>query len=281
MIDATHTEPQPTMSEHEPDMTTAIIAEDEDLLRTVFEARLREAWSELDIVAVCEDGAAALEEAHTRQPELAFLDIRMPGLSGLDVAQALATQGCRTHVVFVTAYEQHAIEAFERGALDYLVKPVKPERLAHCVERLKARLRTTATATAPAPALSAEGLAQLAAALKSHTPSASAPLRWITAGVGQETRLIMVDDILYIQADNKYSVIVTAEGKALIRRPIRELLTALDPELFWQVHRATIVNLRQIRAVLRDDNGRGTIRLKGRDETLSVSHAFMHRFRHM
>ena len=260
-------------------MTTAIIAEDEDLLRTVFETRLREAWPELDIVAVCEDGAAALEEAHTRQPDLAFLDIRMPGLSGLDVAQALAAQGCRTHVVFVTAYEQHAIEAFEHGALDYLVKPVKAERLAHSVERLKERLDRAPAAAAPD--ISAESLAQLAAALKAHQPTAGTPLRWITAGVGQETRLILVDDILYIQADNKYTVVMTAEGEALLRKPIRELLSGLDPELFWQVHRSTIVNVRQIRAVLRDDNGRGTIRLKGRAETLSVSQAFMYRFRHM
>jgi DNA-binding LytR/AlgR family response regulator len=260
-------------------MTTAIIAEDEDLLRATFEARLREAWPGLEIVAVCEDGASALEEASAREPDLAFLDIRMPGLNGLDVAQALAAQRSRTHVVFVTAYEQHAIEAFERGAVDYLLKPVKPERLAQAVARLKARLGSTQAAlgTAPAP----EVIEALAAALAAQAPGARAPLRWITAGVGQETRLIMVDDIVHIQADNKYSVVTTADGEALIRKPIKELVAGLDPEVFWQVHRSTIVNLRMVKSVVRDETGRGLIRLKGRGETLSVSQPFMHRFRNM
>jgi DNA-binding LytR/AlgR family response regulator len=254
-------------------MTTAVIAEDEDLLREEIEKQLRAAWPELDIVAVCEDGASALEEISDHKPDIAFLDIRMPGLTGLDVARALSANGSRTHVVFVTAYQQHAIEAFEQGAVDYLLKPVTTDRLAQTVKRLKEK-------SVGSP-LSADALTQLAQALKAQAPAATAPLRWITAGIGNETRLIMVEDILYVQADNKYSVVMTAEGEALIRKPIKELIAGLDAETFWQIHRSTIVNIRAVKAITRDDTGKGVIKLKGRNETLNVSQPFMHLFRNM
>ncbi|MBL8516082.1 MAG: response regulator transcription factor [Betaproteobacteria bacterium] len=254
-------------------MTTAVIAEDEDLLREELEKQLRAAWPDLDIVAVCEDGASALEEISDKKPDIAFLDIRMPGLTGLDVARALSANGNRTRIVFVTAYQQHAIEAFEQGAVDYLLKPVAPDRLAQTVKRLRDK--------AAGSSLSGDMLAQLAQVLKTQTASNAAPLRWITAGIGNETRLIMVEDILYIQADNKYSVIMTAEGEALIRKPIKDLVAGLDPEHFWQIHRSTIVNIRAVKAITRDDAGKGVIKLKGRNETLNVSQPFMHLFRNM
>jgi len=255
-------------------MTTAVIAEDEDLLREELLKQLKQAWPDLDIVAVCEDGASALEEISTRNPDIAFLDIRMPGLTGLDVARALAANGSKTHVVFVTAYQQHAVEAFEQGAVDYLLKPVTQERLLQTVKRLKEKSAGTG--------LSANTLEELARALKSQVAEAkTAPLRWITAGVGNETRLIMVEDILYIQADNKYSVVMTAEGESIIRKPIKELVAGLDAEVFWQIHRSTIVNMRAVKSIARDETGKGVIRLKARSETLNVSQPFMHLFRNM
>jgi DNA-binding LytR/AlgR family response regulator len=252
-------------------MTTALIAEDEDLLRDSLQQTLQAAWPEVRIVASVEDGAAALEEIVRLRPEVAFLDIRMPGLTGLEVARLASESGSRTRIVFVTAYQQHAIDAFERGAVDYLLKPVTAERLAQTIRRLVA---------APAAGLTRAQLDQLTEALRG-TRDKAAPIRWITASSGQETRLIMVEDILYVQADNKYSVVMTVEGESLIRKPIKELVAGLDPEIFWQIHRSTIVNIRAIRSVGRDDTGRGTLRLKGRPETLSVSQPFMHRFRNM
>lgn len=258
-------------------MTTAIIAEDEDLLREELVRLIKTAWPQLELVSVCADGAEALEEICEKRPDVAFLDIRMPGLTGLDVARAMAANGVGTQVVFVTAYQQHAIEAFERGAVDYLLKPVTPDRLAQTVERLKSK-----TAAANAAPLPAELLAQLTQALKSDAASAKpAPIRWITAGVGNETRLIMVEDILYIQADNKYSIVMTAEGESVIRKPIKELVAGLDPEVFWQIHRSTIVNIRAVKSITRDDTGKGVIKLKAREDTLNVSQPFMHLFRNM
>lgn len=260
-------------------MTTALIAEDEDLLREELVRLLKSAWPELDLLAACADGAEALEEICERNPDVVFLDIRMPGLTGLDVAKAMAANGVESQVVFVTAYQQHAIEAFDRGAVDYLLKPVSPERLAQTVARLKEKTAKPANA-APLPA---ELLAQLTQALKGGDATADkpAPLRWITAGVGNETRLIMVEDILYIQADNKYSIVMTAEGESVIRKPIKDLVAGLDPEVFWQIHRSTIVNIRAVKAIVRDDSGKGQIRLKGRTELLAVSQPFMHLFRNM
>ena len=255
---------------------TAVIAEDEALLRSALLEQLRSAWPELQVLAACEDGASALEAIDAHKPAVAFLDIRMPGLSGLEVAAAAAQASPGTQVVFVTAYDQYAIEAFDRGAIDYLLKPVEAERLAATVQRLKSR---AASNTVDAAALG-ELLAKLGAALP-REPSSRPPLTWLTASAGRETRLILADDVAYFRADHKYTTVVTAEGEALLRTPIRELLEVLDANTFKQIHRSTIVNLKAIAAIVRDDAGRGIVKLKNRPETLTVSQPFMALFRHM
>ena len=253
---------------------TAVVAEDEALLRQALVDQLHATWPQLQVMAECEDGASTLEALAEHQPDVAFLDIRMPGLTGLEVAAALAETSPRTQVVFVTAYDQYAIDAFEHGAIDYLLKPIEPARLAATVQRLQARGDTG----------DAEALAALVAKLGTVLPprqDAPPPLTWLTASAGRETRLVLVDDVAYFRADNKYTTVVTAEGEALLRTPIRDLLAALDPTVFKQVHRSTIVNLKAIAGVTRDDTGRGILRLKSRPETLVVSQPFMALFRNM
>ncbi|GAB3316910.1 LytR/AlgR family response regulator transcription factor [Luteimonas notoginsengisoli] len=252
---------------------TCVIAEDEEILRTALESLLRQAWPELSIVATCDDGGSAVEAIAEHQPDVAFLDIRMPGLTGLEVASTAAEASPRTQVVFVTAYDQYAIDAFDNGAVDYLLKPVSRERLDATVQRLRAR----AAGAHPDAATLAALIRQLDA---TRTPAAT-PLSWITASAGKDTRLILVEDVAYFRADNKYTTVMTAEGEALLRTPIRELLGLLDPAMFKQVHRSTIVNLKAIASITRDDSGRGAIRLKQRPETLAVSQPFMPLFRNM
>lgn len=254
-------------------MTRAVVAEDEALLRDDLIARLGEAWPDLEIVAVCEDGGSALEAIGEMKPDVAFLDIRMPGLTGLEVAAAAQDASPATQVVFVTAYNQYAIEAFDRGAIDYLLKPLSPDRLAATVKRVKERLAAGAFDTG--------ALAQALEALRAKLPAAprAEPISWITAGVGRETRLILLDDVAYFRADAKYTVVVTKEGEAVIRKPIRDLLEVLDPAAFRQVHRSTVVNMRAVAGVTRDEAGRGTLRLKNRPETLPVSLPFMALFK--
>jgi len=250
-----------------------VIAEDEQLLRDDLVARLGAAWPALELVAVCEDGGEALEAIANHQPDVAFLDIRMPGLTGLEVAAAAQEASPGTRIVFVTAYNQYAIEAFDRGAVDYLLKPIDPARLARTVKRLAERKDATG----------GDALAAVIAELRANLPSQprAQPLVWLTASVGKETRLILIDDVAYFKADDKYTVVATAEGEALIRKPIRELLEALDPTLFKQVHRSTIVNLKAVAGITRDDSGRGTMRLKNRAETLPVSLTYMPLFKNM
>lgn len=255
-------------------MAKCVIAEDEPLLRQSLSEQLERAWPALEIVAECEDGAEALEAIAEHRPEVAFLDIRMPGLTGLEVAAGAAEASPATEVVFVTAYDQYAVDAFERGAVDYLLKPIAPERLAATVRRIQARLAGGAPSNEALAALLREFDAGRLAA-------APTPLTWITASAGRETRLIMVDDVLYFRADNKYTTVMTAEGEALMRKPIRELLAELDPAVFKQIHRSTIVNLKAVASVVRDDTGKGTLRLRQRPETLLVSQPFMTLFRHM
>ena len=255
-------------------MAKCVIAEDEPLLRQSLSEQLERAWPALEIVAECEDGAEALEAIAEHRPEVAFLDIRMPGLTGLEVAAGAAEASPATEVVFVTAYDQYAVDAFERGAVDYLLKPIAPERLAATVRRIQARLAGGAPSNEALAALLREFDAGRLAA-------AATPLTWITASAGRETRLIMVDDVLYFRADNKYTTVMTAEGEALMRKPIRELLAELDPAVFKQIHRSTIVNLKAVASVVRDDTGKGTLRLRQRSETLLVSQPFMTLFRHM
>lgn len=254
-------------------MSTAILAEDETLLRDALRESLAQAWPELSIVAECEDGAGALEAIAEQRPDVAFLDIRMPGLNGLEVAAAAAEASPGTRVVFTTAYDQYAIDAFERGAVDYLLKPISPERLATTVQRLKAH--------GAASASDAETLASLLRELAVDRGQAAPPLTWITASHGRETRLVMVDDVAYFRADSKYTLAMTAEGELLLRTPIRELAGRLDPNLFKQIHRSTIVNLKAVASIVRDDTGKGTLRLRQRPETLVVSQPFMALFRHM
>ena len=251
---------------------TAIIAEDEALLRQALVDSLQQAWPVLQVLATCEDGASAVEALAEHQPDVAFLDIRMPGLSGLEVAATVADASPRTQVVFVTAYDQYAIDAFEQGAIDYLLKPISAERLDATVQRVQARSGD------------AQALGALLQRLGSALPRASdapPPLTWLTASAGKETRLVLVDEVAYFRADQKYTTVVTAEGEALLRTPIRELLGMLDPASFKQIHRSTIVNLKAIAGISRDDSGRGTVRLKSRPETLTVSQPFMALFRNM
>lgn len=254
-------------------MTRAVIAEDEALLREALVDALAKAWPELEIVAACEDGAGALEAIAEQRPDVAFLDIRMPGLTGLEVAAAALDASPGTRIVFVTAYDQYAVDAFEAGAIDYLLKPVAGDRLERTVQRLKARIEAGAGADAALAPL----LAKLAATLPQAKPAE--PAKWLTASAGSTTRLILVEDVLYFRADNKYTVVVTAKGEALLRKPIKELLDVLDPGDFRQIHRSTIVNLRAIDSIVRDDAGRGTLKLRNRPETLTVSQAFMGLFR--
>ncbi len=246
-------------------MPTAILAEDEPMLRAQLRARLADAWPELRVVAEAANGDEALAVIEEHAPDIAFLDIRMPLVNGLEVAQRI---GDRCHVVFVTAYDEYAIAAFEQGAVDYLLKPASPERIAKVVARLRNR-----AAAAPLD------LSALVDKLASRDGGGA--LRWIRASQGASMQMIAVDDVLYFQAEDKYTKVVTATGEALIRKPIKELYEELDHEAFWQVHRATIVNLRAIARVDRDWRGEPVIALKNRSETLTVSRTFAHRFKAM
>ena len=235
------------------------------MLRAQLAARLSEAWPELRIVAEAENGEQALSAYTQFKPDVVFLDIRMPVKSGLEIAQVIAGE---CHIVFVTAYDEYAVAAFEQGAVDYVLKPVPADRIEKVVERLKGRL-------AQPPAVLDTVLRQLG------ERDRSGPLRWIKASLGASMRLIAVDDVCYFQSEDKYTKVVTAEGDALIKVPIKELFDQLDPELFWQVHRATIVNLRAIARVERDYRDQPLILLKNRPEQLVVSRTFAHLFKAM
>ena len=245
---------------------TALIAEDEPLLRAQLKARLAEAWPELTVVGEAENGDEALAAIVEHRPDVAFLDIRMPVRSGIDVARELDGM---THVVFVTAYDEYAVAAFDEGAIDYVLKPVSPERIAKVVARVKTRL-----ASPP------EDLTALLARLAARDGT-RAPLKWIRASLGPTMQMIAVDDILYFQAEDKYTKVVTEVAEALIKKPIKELYEELDVEAFWQIHRGTIVNLRAIAKVERDWRDQPVITLKSRPEKLTVSRTFAHRFKAM
>ena len=257
-------------------LPTAIVADDEPRLAAYLVDRLRAAWPELVVAGVAANGPEALAMIDAESPDVAFLDIRMPGLTGIEVARAA---GRSVHVVFVTAYDHYAVEAFERDAVDYLLKPVTDERLADTVARVKSRL----AAGAPGPEL-AHALATLARLVPPAGVAAGgiAPrLAWIRASIGPQVRLIPVDEVCYFQANDKYTSVFTSEGEALIRTPLKELASQLDPDRFWQVHRGTIVNLNHVAATTRDLTGRVSIALKSRPEKVAVSRAFAHLFRQM
>jgi DNA-binding LytR/AlgR family response regulator len=225
-------------------------------------------WPELEIVGEAKNGDEAVQLVSALKPDLTFLDIRMPGKSGMEAARDI---GGASQVVFVTAYDQYAVEAFERGAVDYVLKPFDEERLEKTVQRLRERLESR-----PADL---ESLVQsLAARL---APSRPEHLRWIKASVGSNVRLIPVEEVLFFQSDEKYTRVVTREAESLIRKPIRELLEELDPDKFWQVHRATIVNVDHIESVKRGLKDQAEIALRGHGETLVVSRAFTHLFKQM
>jgi DNA-binding LytR/AlgR family response regulator len=248
-------------------MPTAILAEDESILREQLQAKLAKLWPELEIIASVEDGAAALEALEDRTPDFMFLDIQMPEMTGVEVARHV---GGRSHVVFVTAYDQYAIQAFETGAADYILKPATDERLALTIERLKAKLATP-------PANLDNVLAKLAEQLGGKRER----LQWIKATIGQNLRLIPVADVLFFQSDEKYTRVVTAETEALIKTPIRELMDGLDPDIFWQIHRSTLVNVNAISAVTRDFRGQAHVKIKGKDDSLVVSRIYSHLFKQM
>ncbi len=246
---------------------TAIIAEDEAVLRDELRARLAELWPELTIVAEAADGLAATRALDAHAPDVLFLDIQMPGMNGLEVARLA---GGKCHVVFVTAYDRYAVDAFERGAVDYVMKPFSIVRLAETVGRLKDRLRQR-----PADL---EGILSL---LGAKTREAREYLRWVTASQGNTTSIITVDQICYFRADNKYTMVITPDKEALIRRPIKELADAVDPDVFWQIHRSTLVNIHAVAGVTRDFRGHLSVHLRQRKETLPVSESYTHLFRQM
>jgi DNA-binding LytR/AlgR family response regulator len=255
---------------------TALIAEDEPLLREALERLLSQAWPELDLVARARNGREAIDQFEMLRPDVCFLDVHMPGTSGVEVAQHI---GRRSHLVFVTAYDEYAVQAFAHGVLDYVVKPVEPARLAETVARLKERLG------AAQPALNTDALLQQLAAALQRIPS-SMPLRWLRASVGHTVRLIAVDDVEFLRAEEKYTLVAwhddTGEAReAVIRMPLRELIAQLDATQFAQVHRSVVVNLRAISHLTRGANETADIHLKNRGDVLPVSRSYLHLFRQM
>ena len=254
-------------------MTSCLIADDEPLLRERLAAQLLRLWPELRVAAQARNGREAIELFDEHAPDIVFLDIHMPGLSGVDVARSI---GARARIVFVTAHEQYAVQAFEQGAVDYLVKPFDGPRL----ERTVARLRQQ---PGPPPAAS-EQLEPLLQALAAHlrqTTAAPQHLQWIKASVGSSVRLIPVDEVIYLRSDEKYTLVVWPGGEALIRKSIRELADELDPARFVQIHRSVIVALPQVAQVTRGANETADVHLRGRPEVLPVSRSYLHQFRQM
>ena len=265
----------------------ALSADDERLLREQLQSRLKQVWPELDIVGMARDGLEAVRMADELRPDIVFLDIRMPGQTGIEAASdIMSLDGWKGELVFVTAYDEYAISAFERGAIDYLLKPVEAERLQTTRARIEARLKNQGSNTAPAPLDAAAQAATdtmmqtLLSVQRQLSGASSTPkMRWVQASTGSTTRLIAVEDILFFRSDEKYTRVQTAEQEALIRVPIKDLLPQLDEEVFWQIHRSTIVNVGEIAAVTRDDTGRQRVSLKRHPEQLEVSRSFGHLFR--
>lgn len=283
-------------------MPTAIIADDEPLLLDQIRLRLAKLWPELTIVAEATNGAEALAEYEAYEPDIVFLDIHMPVMNGLDAARLIGRgrerdqYGVRkksVQIVFITAFDAHAVEAFERGAIDYLLKPFNEARLSETIERLKDRIRVGFLANMPvedAEAVETAGeyegnntdklnivLRKLTAQIK----PVAAYLQWIKASVGQTVRLIPIEDVFYFQSDEKYTRVVLEDSEVLIRKPIKELVGELDPDRFWQIHRATIVNTRVIAGVMRGVRDQADLKLNGRPETLTVSRNYTHLFKQM
>lgn len=273
-----------------PTAPTALIADDEPLLRDSLQRGLALLWPELRVVASARNGREAVEMFEIHRPDIAFLDVHMPGLNGMEAARQIARQA---QVVFVTAFEDYALQAFERGAIDYLVKPVDEARLADTVGRLKERLtEPSRPPRAPGGQAALEAVIDELARRMARPPAGSSapggglaadtgPLQWIRASVGSTLKLIPVDEILFLRSDEKYTLVVTAEGEALIRTPIRELIERLDGQRFVQVHRSVVVNLHAISHVTRGPNETADLHLKARPEVLPVSRSYLHLFRQM
>ena len=243
-------------------------------MRDQLRMRLEQVWPELEILGEAKNGDEAVDLVDELKPDFTFLDIRMPGKTGMEAAAEI---GNKSNVVFVTAYDAYAVEAFERGAVDYVLKPPEPERLKITVERLKGRLAS--------PAASAAQGADMAAILNQLAEKIAAPkqkyLQWIQASIGSDLRMIPVEEILFFRSDEKYTCVQTDKFEALIRKPVRDLAEELDPSLFWQIHRATLVNVNAIEGVTRDIRGRHLVLIKGRTEKLEVSRSFLHLFKQM
>jgi DNA-binding LytR/AlgR family response regulator len=245
---------------------TAVIAEDEPLLRVEIRSTLMELWPELTICAEAADGLQAIEALETFQPQILFLDIQMPGRNGLEVARHASG---KAHVVFITAYDAYAVQAFEEGALDYVLKPISPERMNLTIQRLQKRLRET-----PAD------LSHLADLLKTLVKPDAKYLKWLTVPHASELRVVAVSEILFLQADNKYTIIATRASTYLLNSSLKEMQTKLDPAVFWQIHRSTVVNISAIDTIFRSFRGALEIKLKDRSELLPVSAAHAHLFKH-
>ena len=250
---------------------SAVVADDERLMREQIIDRLKEAWPELLIVGEASNGREAVAMVQSLEPDIIFLDISMPGMDGIEAAQALAG---KVHVVFVTAHDEYAIRAFEHGAVDYLLKPAEPERVALTCERLRARLQQ-------APDPMNELLAQLSQRIGAGGIKPREYMRWIQASVGANIRMIPTGDILFFRAEDKYTRVQTRGFEALIRKPIKELIDELDPDEFWQIHRAIVVRVDAVEQVSRDFRGRQIVHVKGSSEKLEVSRTFNHLFKQM
>jgi DNA-binding LytR/AlgR family response regulator len=271
----------------------AVLADDERLMRDQLRARLAEVWPELQIVAEARNGIEAVEMVAQHRPDVVFLDIRMPGLTGVDAARQIAQLAPREghdddelpEIVFITAYDQYAVEAFEQGVADYVLKPAERERLQLTVERIRQRLAARQvgaagdTADLPAAAPLQQLLHQLSARL--NPGSAPSYLQWIQATVGSTIQMIAVDEILFFVSDEKYTRVQTASVEALIRKPIKELVDELDPKLFWQIHRSALVNVKAIAGVTRDYRGRQIVSVRGHGEKLEVSRSYSNLFKGM
>ena len=271
----------------------AVLADDERLMREQLRARLAEAWPELQIVAEARNGLEAVALVDEHRPDIVFLDIRMPGLTGVEAARQIAQLGPRVagnqtdddellpEIVFITAYDQYAVEAFEQGVVDYVLKPAERERLAVTVSRLKARLAARDDASGEGP--TAPPLQQLLHALSARMNPGGAPkyLQWIQASVGQAIQMIAVEDVLFFISDEKYTRVQTAQVEALIRKPIKELVDELDPQLFWQIHRSTLINVKAIGAISRDFRGRQIVAVRGHSQKLEVSRSYTGLFKGM
>jgi len=275
-------------------MTTALIADDERLLREQLRARLLEVWPELEIVAEAKNGAEAVEQVEALHPDIVFLDIRMPGMNGIEAARAIGQlptgddsddgsddgkkpwHGCE--IVFITAYDQYAVEAFEQGVVDYVLKPAERDRLLVTVNRVRNRLADRRADEGP-DASGMQGLLQKLA--EKMNPGAVPRMKWVQATVGTSIQMIPVDDVLFFISDEKYTRVQTASIEALIRKPIKELVAELDADLFWQIHRSTLVNTKAISGVTRDLRGRQLVSVRGHPEKLEVSRSYAGLFKGM